>query len=142
MANFEESFTTFALLALFFISVFAFIITIQSENHAKNPIINDPLLNETYKRISDSISKNTKQTESNYQSFNQENPTIDAGSIVLSTIISGGKIFASMIFGTYNILIKLPARALGIDERILGTIFIILVIGIIIGLWVLIRGVG
>lgn len=139
MANFEETFTTFALLALFVISFFAFIIIVQAENHAEDPIVNDPLLNLTYSTISENVAQNVNKTEANYLSFNEENPTIDAGSIVLSTIISGGKIFSSMILGTWNTLIGFPARVLGIDERIVGIIFTILIIGLIIGLWILVR---
>jgi hypothetical protein len=139
MANFENNFVNFAMFGLMIISIFAFVIITQSQNNAPEKIIDNDLINQTYSDLGGEITKDTASSESNYISFNENNPTIDSGQIVLSTIVSGGKVFSSMIFGFYNIIIKLPARILGIDEKILGIIFTILIIVIIIGLYTLIR---
>lgn len=139
MANFEKTFITLALFGLMVIAIFSFVINVQNDNEASDGIINNDLVNNTYSDLGGKIDNDVRSAESSYVSFNENNPTIDAGQIVLSTIVSAGKVFNGMGIGFYTIIVKLPARYLGIDEKVLGIIFTIIVLVIIIGLYILAR---
>ena len=139
--DFKDIFVNSILLSLVLIALFSFIISTQINNGVSHPISEDKLLNSTYNSLKQNVTTNVEQSNKQYQSFNEENPNIEAGSIVLSTIISGGKNFGSMIFPIYNYLIKLPIQKLGVEDYVTGSILMILIFLIILGIWFIIKGV-
>jgi len=137
--EFKELFINFAIASIVIFGIFAFIITVQYENNASEKIVDNYIINKSYSSIGEDIGNNINTSESSYISFNQNNPSIDAGNIVISSIVSSGRTFGTMIFGGWNNIVYLGANALGIPKQVYGIIFIIIVLLVIIGLYTLIR---
>ncbi len=137
MAKFEKTFVNYALGALILISLFAFIVTIQEDNNVTDGIIEVEIINETFSQLKDDLGSGRDTSQSQLELFQKEEPTIGFGSLILFSVVSSGKVFTGIIIGTFNLLIKLPMVIFGVDPVISAVLSTILIIGFILGLWVL-----
>lgn len=133
--DFEKLFMNFAILGIFSLAVFAFIITLQINNESETNLGDDPKLNASYNQISNNINEYSSQANTQYTLFGSEKPTTTFGTFLFFSIISAGKIFGSLILGTFNTLIVLPVVFLGFPLPIISLIGAILIISIIFALW-------
>ena len=108
MANFEELFNKFLWLGAFVFFTLAFIITIQSDNGASQPLSDEPLVSEIYSELRSNITNSEDVSKTQYGIFSDEQPTPGIGSIVLFTIVGASKTFGNIIVATLLTLIKLP----------------------------------
>lgn len=137
MSDFKALITNIMIAALLVVGLFSFAITTQNDNHAVDPISNNKVFNESFSSLISSLDSSTSQAQDKYDVFNSESPTLGFGSIVLYGIVSVGKTFSSIIFGTFGAIIKFPLVVLGIPPTVYNTILVILIISVIIGVWLL-----
>lgn len=137
MGTFSELFTNFAFIGLIILAIFSFVILFQDENNAEEQMIDNSLMNETYSQLREDLTGYRDQSQTQKTLFEIENPTAGFGTILLFSIVSSGKVFNSMIIGTFNVLIKLPAVFLGVDPAVISVLSTMLIISIILGLWIL-----
>lgn len=135
MAKFVDISGKFIVASLVIISLFSFLIIIQSDNSAEDPLIEDPLFNESLQLLLDEIAVSTQDAEEKYGVFNEEEPKPGFGSIVLFGVVSVGKTFSSIVFGFFGAIIKLPLVILGVSETVYSLVLTWLIIGIIVALW-------
>lgn len=136
MANFEQLFNKFLWLGAFVFFVLAFIITIQSDNGASQPLSDEPLISQTYTQLRGNITNSENISKEQYGIFSDEQPTPGIGSIVLFTIVGASKTFGNIIVATLLTLIKLPLIVLGIDPTIPSLLMTWISISVVLGLWV------
>ena len=136
MAKFYDLFINFMLIGLIILSMFAFGIFFQQDNSVEEPFIDNSLMNETYSQLQTDLGGLRDQSQAQKTLFESENPTSGFGTILLFSIVSTGKVFNSMIIGTFNTLIKLPVVILGLDPVIISVLSTMLILTIIIGLWI------
>ncbi len=135
MAKFYDLFKNFLFIGLMVFSILTFIIIVQSDNNAANPIIDDPLISTTYFNLSEDLGTLRNQSQAQKGLFESENPTIGFGSILLFSILSAGKVFNGMIIGIFTLLIKLPVVVLGLDPILLSVLGTLLIVTILFSLW-------
>lgn len=123
--------------AIIMISILSYVIVMQAENSAEDPMINNTLFNESFVDLTANINSNTEDAQEKYSVFNSEEPKQGFGSIVLFGIVSVGKTFSSMIFGTIAIVVKLPLIILGVPESIYNLIIAWLIIVVLVAVWLL-----
>lgn len=137
MANFENILGKFLFSAMMIISLFSFVIIVQSNNNAVQPVAEDEIFNDSFGEINRQIESSTTEAQEKYGSFNSEEPQTGLGSIVLFGIVSAGKTFSSLVFGFFSAVTKLPLTVLGIPPNVYNLILIWLVILVIISAWLL-----
>lgn len=136
MANFQELFLNFSLIALIVIGVIAFSVSYQTENGRTDGIVTDPLMNDTYNKLYNNASAFGSESDAARELFENEDPKVGLGSLLLVSIKSGGTIFTGLIVSTVNIITKLPVVLFGVDPVIISILISILVVTIILGLWI------
>lgn len=134
--GFQDFFNKWILVTLVVFSLLAFIISFQLTNNVPDKISNNSLINGSYSDLNANLNSLRDKSQTQKTLFETENPTTGFGSILLFSIISSGKVFNSMIIGTFNILIKLPAVVLGVDPVVFAIISTVIIITIILGLWI------
>lgn len=137
MANFQDMFGNFLWLGLFILAGFTFMILVQNANNATQPIIEDPLFNESFEDLTSSLSGLEDTSGVQYSQFIGEEPKTGFGSIVLFGIVSAGKTFGNVVIGMFTILIKLPLVVIGIPQTLFSVIITWIIISLIIAAWIL-----
>lgn len=137
MVSFQELFGNFLWLGLFILAGFTFIIFVQDANNAAQPILENPLFNESFEDLTSTLSGLEDTSGIQYSQFIGEEPKVGFGSIVLFGIVSAGKTFGNVIIGMFTILIKLPLVVIGIPQTLFSVIITWIIISLIIGAWVL-----
>lgn len=135
MAKFGDIAGKFILASLLIISLFSFLITLQSDNSAEDPLSNDPIFNDSFQSLITEIDTSTEDAEEKYGVFNEEDPKPGFGSIVLFGVVSVGKAFSSIVFGFFGAIIKLPLIVLGVPATVYSLVLTWLIIVIIVALW-------
>ena len=137
MVDFKDLVGKFIVSALMILGLFFFIVIIQEDNSAVNPLINEEIFNDSMAELILNIDNGTQAAEEKYGVFNSEEPKPGVGSILLFGIVSVGKQFSNIVFGTFGALIKLPLVVLGIPQTVYGSILTWLIITAIVTLWLL-----
>lgn len=135
MVKFEKTFVNYALGGLLILSILAFVIGFQNDTNVSERIIDEPLLNDSFIQLSESLSSSGSQSQTQRELFETEKPTAGFGSLILFSIVSSGKVFTGIVIGTFNVLIKLPMILFGIDPIISSILSAVLLVSIILGLW-------
>lgn len=137
MSDFKSIVGNFVIAGLIIVSLFSFSIIVQEENNAVDPIKNNEVFNNSFTDLIDTLNSNTEEAEEKYDVFNSEDPKAGFGSIVLFGIVSVGKTFSGIIFGTFGAIIKLPLIVLGIPATVYSQIIVLLIIFVIVAVWLL-----
>lgn len=136
MAKFEDIFGTFAFLGLIVLALFSVIITVQRDNEAEQPLIDNELISSTYGSLNETMGSLEGTSSTQYSLFSKETPKPGFGAIVMFTIVSIGKTFGTIIFTFFTLIIKVPLIVLGIEQTIVAMIMSFLTISVVIALWV------
>lgn len=144
MSQFNTIFLNFMLIGLIAFSVLAFTTTFQAENNVNSTqrFINNPTINATYGDLNTQLSNVRDQSQAQKTLFETEDPKIGTGALLLTSIISSGKVFNGIIIGVYNTLIVLPSVILGLDPIVTGVLSSLLILMIIVSLWILYKSGG
>lgn len=137
MSRFQELVLNFSIVAIMVLSLFSFFIIVQEQNDAVDPLKDNIVFSDSFEQLIGTIENNTRDAEEKYGVFNDEDPKAGVGSIVLFGIVSVGKTFSSIIFGTFIAVIKLPLVILGIAPSVYNLILVILIISVIVSVWLL-----
>ena len=137
MSRFQELVLNFSIVAIMVLSLFSFFIIVQEQNDAVDPLKDNVVFSDSFEQLIGTIENNTRDAEEKYGVFNDEDPKAGFGSIVLFGIVSVGKTFSSIIFGTFIAVIKLPLVILGIAPSVYNLILVILIISVIVSVWLL-----
>ncbi len=137
----EATLKNMALFGLMMFAMFSFMFVLQEDNpiDGVTKLRDDPLLNDTYNNLNLELNALQGEAETQRGAFEQESPSSNFGELTFLTIVSVGKVFNGLVIGLYNILIKLPATALGVPPIIYSLVGSLLVITLIIGSWLLYR---
>ena len=135
MAKFEGTFVSFALGTLLILSIFAFGMTLQSDNNGTEIIKQNTLLNSSFNQLQSDLGGMRSVAQTQRESFESETPTAGFGSLILFSIVSSGKVFTGVIIGSFNVLIKLPMVFFGIDPIVSSVLLTILIVMFLLGLW-------
>jgi len=135
MVNFTELFKNMSLLGLIMLGLFSFTFILETDNGVTDKLEDNSLIGDTYGDLRGDLAEFRNESQGQKGLFESENPTQGAGSILLFSIVSSGKVFNNMIVGVFNSLIKFPSVILGIDPVIISVIVALLILTIIFGLW-------
>lgn len=136
---FKEMWSNFALFGLFVFAMFSFIVLFENNNNISDPLVSNTIFNNTYNNLRGNLSSFEEETERQKEIFENTNPVIAFGALIIDTIVSSAKIFLGMISGIFGILVILPATFLSIDPIIIGLIESILIVAIVLVAWKLYR---
>jgi len=137
MAEFKDIVGKFIIASILILSLFSFMIIMQSDNESEQKIINNPVFNESLSSLVKVTDSGTEQASKKYDVFNKEEPKAGFGSIVLFGIVSIGKTFSNIVFGVFGAVITLPLKVLGIPQTIVSLISTLLIIIVIVAVWLL-----
>lgn len=142
MTGVKDIFIKLMFVGIIFLSMMSWIITTQTENNTQNLITNNALINSSYGGLLTTMNGNQGQSDKASQTFGNINPSQTFGIVQITSIVSPIRIFKGLIMGTYNILIALPAKFLGIPDVIVAVINSILSLLLILGVWIIWKGGG
>ena len=128
------------ILGLFVFGIMSFIITTQSDNDITNKLINNDLMNETYGDLNTELKVSQGRTQNFSNTFMTTTPTQQFGELEINSIVSPTRTIKTMIFGLWNIFIKLPQVILGVSPTVSYIISALLVVLVIIGIWAIWKG--
>lgn len=139
--EFRKVFINMALLGLAILSILSFVIIFQADNNASEKIIDNEIINKTYYDLYGNLSTSQSIASQQNNIFGEVKPTESYGELQVDSVVSPTKAFKSFLLGVYNILIKLPSQFLGISTIVTSIITAILIISLIVGIWLLWKGV-
>lgn len=137
--DFTAMFTKFSIIGLMIFGILAFIITLESDNSVENTIEGEDSISNIYDDLGNKLGSFRDNASTQKQLFDKDNPTEGFGSILLFSIVEGGKRFGGMIIGVLNTIITLPTVILGLDPIIISVIVTIFIVGLITAVWGLIK---
>lgn len=139
MVKYQDLFNRVLFFSLFILATLSFIVTIQGDNAAPQPLGADPRVGKLLSELgtTSNTSENTSKTQ--YGNFINEQPQTGFGSIVLFGIVAVAKSVSTIITTLFIVIIQLPLIILGIDQTIINIITTWMLISIAIGLWLLVK---
>lgn len=140
--DFKKVFINMLVVGVIVLGIISWIITTQQQNNTAELITNNTLINKSYGNLYGNISSTQEQAGTASTNFGNTTPTQSYGIVDVSSVVSPTNIFKSLIIGTYNTLIELPIKILGVPPIIAGVIDAILILFIILGIWAIWRGVA
>jgi len=140
--DFKSIAVNLSVIGVLVLAVFSFTIIVQTDNNQANLITNNTIVNSTYYNLYGQIYTAQQTGDSASQSFGNVTPTQSFGIVDVTSIVTTTKVFKSLILGTYNAIIGLPIKILGVPEIVAGVIDALLILFIILGIWAIWRGVA
>ena len=137
MSNFQKMFIGFTLAGLLAFAIMTFGVTLQQDNNANETLLENTLINSSYQSLQVNFNDMRNRSQTQRELFEEENPTVTFGSLILFSIVSSGKVFTNVMVQNFNILFKLPTALFGVNPVISSIMTTILLVSIIIALWVL-----
>lgn len=137
MSKFTDLFGNFLFLAVFISAGLAFIVAVQLDNAAIQPMSENELFNDSAGGISSTLSSLEDTSGLQYDEFTGEQPKAGFGSIVLFGIVSAGKTFGTVVLGTFTVLIKLPLAVLGLPQTLISVLITWIIVTLIVSTWLL-----
>jgi len=135
MGNFEDLFIKFMFVGIIVFAAFSFVFLFQSENAVVDGFGDNELINSSFNDLRTKLEGVEAEAQAQKDLFEKDNPVLGLVSLILTSIVSAGKVFNSMIVGVFNTLIILPVTFLGLDKIITSVLSTIFIVVIIIGLW-------
>jgi len=142
MTDFKSLFVNLTLFALVVFAIMSFAIITENQNDSPVKITDNEIVNETYGDLFVDLGKNNLQSDAQNASeaFGEVTPTQNVGELGGTAIVSPTKIFKSVSFGAYNILIALPMKILGVPPIVASVISGIFILLLLIGIWAIWKG--
>lgn len=137
MAEFNKILGKFFLMALISVALFNIIILTQKENNVGQQLIEEEAFNSSLNKLLLTVDDSTEKSQEKYDVFLSEEPKTGFGSLVLFGIVSVGRTFSNIVFGTLSAVVSLPLTILGIPETTLNLIIAWLIIVVIVAVWLL-----
>jgi hypothetical protein len=135
MAKLEQIFIGFALVGLFIFAMISFGVQLQQDNNVTEGIIENDVINKTYSDLSSELGSSKGSMSEGMGKFENETASTGTISLIFHTIPTIGKTIRGIVTGVFGILVRLPARVLGINEIVIGVLEAILLVLLIVGLW-------
>jgi len=135
MASFRELFITFSIISLFVFATISFVVTFQDENDSPNTILENELINRTFRNIGTDITNQETDSNSSKEAFESEIPERGFGSLIIFSIVGVAQSFISIITTTYNAVIVLPITLLGVPAQVAKILGSILMMSLIFLAW-------
>lgn len=140
--DFKKITINMMLASVFILAVFSFVIVTQQDNDVSYLITNDSIINDTYGDLYSQLDDAKGDANLSSSTFGTTTPTQSYGIVDVTSVVSPTRIFKSLILGTYNIMIQLPVKILGVPPIIVGVIDAVLILLVILGIWAIWRGVA
>lgn len=140
--DFKQIFITVMISGIMVLSIMQWVIITQTQNNPAELITNNSLINDSYGNLVISLGEAQGVGDSATTTFGNITPTQSFGIVDVTSIVSPTRLFRSLLVGTYNVLIELPMKILGVPEAVAGVIDAILFLMIILGIWAIWRGVA
>jgi hypothetical protein len=136
--EFKSLFIGMLLVALVVLSLSGFISQTQKNYNVTSPISTNPDIN-YLNELKNNVSTLFDNSNNSQSALYSENPSVDSGGLMLTTIVGAGKILTGSVRLIYDILVGGLAKNLGIDSSTLSILGTIMVGGIILLVWSLYR---
>lgn len=139
----RKTITLVAISALFTLAVFSFVIITQQQNNTEYLITNNSIINRSYGNLYGNVSNAQTTGDTAFVPFaGNQTPTTSYGIVEVNLVVSPVRIFTSFLIGTWNVLIELPQKILGVPPVVAGIINALLFLVLILGTWALLRGIS
>lgn len=140
--EFRSIFIGIVVVGILFLAIFQLTITTQNQNNQAQLITNNTVINQSYGGLTTQLGTAQAGSDSASNTFGQITPTQSFGIVDVTSIVSPTRTFRALLIGTYNVMIVLPAKILGVPPIVVGVIGAILMLTIILGIWAIWRGVA
>lgn len=137
MAEFNKILGKFFVIALVSVALFNIIVLTQEENNVEGKMIDEEVFNTSFNKLLLTVDDSTEKSQEKYDVFLSEEPKTGFGSLLLFGIVSVGRTFSNIVFGTLSAVISLPMTVMGIPITTLNLIIAWLIIVVIVAVWLL-----
>jgi hypothetical protein len=136
--EFKSFYFSMLLVGLCVVGIFGFVISVQNNYSVQNPIVNNS--NMAFVNNLTTTLGGTQATATNAQNATYSAPpSVDTGGLMLTTIVSGGQILTGTIQAIYDGTIGFVANILGVSSIVIVVFSAMLIGGLILMIWSLIR---
>ncbi|KKN11228.1 hypothetical protein LCGC14_1028590 [marine sediment metagenome] len=135
VTSFREVFINFALIGVLVFATISFIVIFQQDNNVTDTILSDSRINTSFNSLTTQLINLEENTTTQKDSFESDVPETGAISLIIFAIVGVGQVFTSLIVGTYNIIIVLPATILGVSPVVIGVLTAILSVTLVLLVW-------
>lgn len=140
--DFKRLFISVIIAGVVVLAIMSFTIQLQNDNNTAQLITNNTIINNSYGKLKGNLSSARGDADLTEQTFGDITPTQSFGIVDVTSIVSPTRIFRSLIVGTFNVLIVLPIKILGLPPVISGVLSAIVFLLLILGIWAIWRGVA
>lgn len=142
MADFKNIVGNMMIAGILVLSIYSWIIITQTNNNPGALITQNSVINKSYGNLYNNLSSAQGTGDSASSTFGNITPTQSFGIVDVTSIVSPTRLFRSLILGTFNSVIELPIKLLGVPPVVAGVIYAILILFVILGIWAIWRGVA
>lgn len=139
--QFKELFISILMIGVVILCIFQWVIITQEDNNTENLITNNTIINNSFGNLYTNLSSAQTDADTSSTNFGNITPSQSFGIVDVTSVVSPTKVFKSLTIGTYNVLIQLPMKILGVPAVVAGVINAIIILLIILGIWAIWRGV-
>lgn len=137
----KKLFGTIVISAIVVLALMNFTIIVQRDNNSNQTITDNDIINDSYGDLIANLPDAETSAQSSLDTFGATpSPTDQLGELEVTPIRPSLKALRSLSLGTYNILIKLPARLLGVPPVVVSILSAIIILLLIIGAWAVRKG--
>jgi hypothetical protein len=141
MTDFKNLFINVVVVGVLTLAIFSWVIIVQTQNNPAQLITNNSLINDSFGELTSNLEQAQDNANTASETFGEITPSQSFGIVDVTSVVSPTRIFRSLLVGTYNVLIELPIKILGVPPIIAGVIDATLFLLIILGIWAIWRGV-
>lgn len=135
MASLQERIISYTLIGLFVFCFISFFYLMIQHNNPSSDLLNDPRINKTFSDVNDSLGGLIDKSNTQLSASQNETITAGASDLISYSIIGTARAFISQITLTFNVIANLLLSIFNINPVIFSTIFSIVIMGILFGLW-------
>ena len=140
--QFKNLFISVLTVGVVILCIFQFVIITQTDNNTEYLITNNTIIDDSYGGLYTNLDTAGNTANTSSDKFGDITPTQSYGIVDVTSVVSPTKLFRSLLVGTYNVLIELPVKILGVPPIIAGVIDAIIIFLVILGIWAIWRGVA
>lgn len=124
------------------LAIMSWTVITQTQNNPSQLITNNTLINQSYGDLTTNLNSAQSTGDNAEDTFGDITPSQSFGIVDVTSIVSPTRVYRTLIVGTFNILIELPLKILGVPPVVSGVVYAILFLLMILGIWAIWRGVA
>lgn len=136
--EFRQFYINMLLVAIIVLGTTGFIVGLQANYNVHEPIVNNSKV-AYLTQLQGNVTAIGGNANASNTGFYSQSPQVDTGGLMLTTIVGAGKLLVNSIGLIYDIVVVGVAQSLGIDSSVMILLEAMLIGGLVLLIWSVIR---